>query len=115
VLEAVPGEERHCFALDLADREWCGRGAVRRLDRHLLDILQERIEAGSSEDSDVRSAHADFSDDDDEEPGSFFELPESLDPVELLPDEESLEESLDESFEEEEDEPEDDLLLVSVE
>ena len=53
VLAAVAREERDALAADLADRERRRRLPVRRLDLDLLDVLEERVEAGAAEDADL--------------------------------------------------------------
>ena len=57
VASAVPRQERDPAAADLADRERRRRLAERRVDLDLLDVLEERVEARASEDSDLRLRH----------------------------------------------------------
>jgi hypothetical protein len=58
VVPSVPGQERHAAASDGADRNRCRRGAVRRLDRVLLGIVEEGVEAGAADDRDVGDGRA---------------------------------------------------------
>lgn len=58
---AVSRDERDPAALDLTDVQRGGRGAVRRVDLDLLDVVEEGVEAGAAEDADVRLRQADFS------------------------------------------------------
>jgi hypothetical protein len=88
VLASVPREERHGDASDVPDVERRRRVAVRRLDGHLLDVLEEGVEAGSAEDPDADGAQAERSlalpeGEEDELPLSPEEGPEE-DPEEEL-------------------------------
>jgi hypothetical protein len=71
VLASVSREERHRDASDVPDVERCRGVAVRRLDRHFLDVVEEGVEAGSAEDPDADGAQAERSlalpEDEDEE------------------------------------------------
>ena len=49
----VPGEERHPPPADLADVHVTRRRPERRVDRHLLDVVEEGVEAGAAEDPDL--------------------------------------------------------------
>ena len=53
VAAAVAGEEGHPAALDLADRDLVGRGAIGRLDLVLLHAVEERVEPGATEDPEL--------------------------------------------------------------
>jgi len=54
VVLAVPGQERHPAALDLADEHRLARLAERRLHPDLFGVGQELIEAGPADYPDVR-------------------------------------------------------------
>ena len=58
VRAAVPRQERDALAADVADRDGRRRRAVRRVDRHLLDVVEQRVEAAAAEDADLRVGHA---------------------------------------------------------
>ena len=57
VVAAVAGHERHPLAADVADHEAVGGGAVRRVHRHLLGVVEERVEPRPSEHPDLGAAH----------------------------------------------------------
>jgi hypothetical protein len=61
VLAAVPRDERYGPPRHITDQERRRRGAVRRLDLDLSNVIEERVEAGSPEDADLGRAQADFS------------------------------------------------------
>jgi ribosome assembly protein YihI (activator of Der GTPase) len=81
VLESVTRKERDRFAFDFAQRDGGRGGAERGFDLDLLDVVEERIETGASEDSDPRPvAHdADLSGFEVDEVDEVGELLESLD------------------------------------
>ena len=61
VTVAVAREERDAPSLDGADRQRTRRLPVRGVDLDLLDLVEEAVEAGASEDADLGLAQADFS------------------------------------------------------
>jgi len=81
VLAPVSRKEGHRDTSDSPDVERRRRVAVRGLDGHFLDVLEERVEAGSPEDPDADGAQAERSlalpeEEDDELPLSAVEDPE---------------------------------------
>jgi hypothetical protein len=108
VLLPVAREERDVDAADVSDVERTRGVSVRRLHRDLLDVVEERVEAGAPEDPDAGGAQAERSlalADDGEEP--------SLLPEAALP---SLEELFSDVFSDEDDfsEPELSELLSEL-
>jgi hypothetical protein len=102
VVLAVPGQERHPAARHLADQDRLARLAERRLDRHLLGVGEELVEAGAADDPDIRDRFhggqatfspedfEDFEDDEDDEDDDAEEEEEEADADEealLSPDE----------------------------
>jgi hypothetical protein len=53
VAEPVAGQERDPPACDLAEGDRGGRRAVGRLEGDLLDVVEQRVEAGAAVDPDV--------------------------------------------------------------
>jgi hypothetical protein len=57
VLASVARQERDAPAAEVADRHGRGRLPVRRVDLDLLDVVEERVEAGAAEDADLGVSH----------------------------------------------------------
>jgi hypothetical protein len=49
----MAGEERHPPPPDLAERQWGGRRSVGRVERDLLDVVEQRVQAGAAVDADL--------------------------------------------------------------
>jgi hypothetical protein len=126
VVAAVPRQERHPAASDLADEDGLARVAVRGLYLHFVVVGEEFVKAGTADDPDVRdrshSRQATFSpaelleEEGDEDGEGDEDLSPVLSPLFLSPSPAflsppELEESLEDDEEDPGDEAEDPLRL----
>jgi hypothetical protein len=87
VLAPVPRKERHRDASHIPDVDGRRGVAVRRLDGHFLDVLEEGVEPGPAEDPDADGAQAERSLALPEEEEDELPLSPEEDPEEDLPSE----------------------------
>jgi len=96
VVLAVPRQEGHPAARDLADEHSLTRRAERRVDLDLLSIGQELVKAGPADDPDVRDrghrGQATFSPEEDDDVELVAEADEVASPPDFADDAESDEE-----------------------